>query len=433
MMRFRVPVGLFVTGVALVTSVAFNPASSTVMAADTNAYFDALITRAGFWKGYSFRPKPGHGPDSPYFTNQLEYRKLGGYQASNSAPKFVTYDETMDAARVAIPAFVQPGWSMVLASGMGASDTKFYPSPWSSGAFSAKGAQFRIDGEIMVLTEVDPSSASPRGVIVSRGQYGTKPTAHSAGAAVFMANNSLPQTVRVPLETVDGNNYVFTWDVMYASSFMGTGLAGNKSFQFSTGDDNVWWEVKTRMDGGSKTSKPAGFNKAAHVGGLDVRSYNRLGGNANWLLTDGNTLGPGVTANEPISPMEAHFLLHPNRWIRYWVVVDQRENDYDYIDLWAADEVENPRLILKRIPASTTAKDGNTIGKFWIEFNDSSSRLTEERVLNPRDMVAYVRNFAALTNIADVKPLLQRPVPGVVPGETSTGPGAPRNVRIFKN
>ena len=115
----------------------------TVIAADTNAYLDALITRSGFWKGYSFRPKPGYGPDSPYLTNQLEYKRDGGYQVSSSAPRFVTYDSTMDAAKVAIPAWVQPAWSMVLGSGMGASEASSYPSRWSSGSSVTSASRSR--------------------------------------------------------------------------------------------------------------------------------------------------------------------------------------------------------------------------------------------------------------------------------------------------
>ena len=416
-----------VTG--MLVSADFISISPTLSAADTNAYFDALITRPGFWKGYSLRPRPGFGAESPYFTNQLEYKKDGGYQASSSAPRYVTYDPAVDAAKVVIPAWIQPGYSLLLGTGLGAADTKFYPSEWT-GSFGSIGRQVKMDNEIMLITALDPNTVSPRGVMVSRGQYGTKPVAHAAGVPVYLGNNSLPHQVRLPLDTTDGNTYVFTWDVMYSSSYMNTGLAGNKTFQFSSGQDAIWWEVKTRMDGGSKISLPSGFSKATHVGGLDVRSYNRPGGDANWMLTDGTYLGPGVVGNQPVSPMESTFILYPNRWIRYWVVVEQRANDYDYIDLWAADEAQDPRLIYKRIPASTFSKGAPSINKFWLEFNDSSSRLPEERTIDFRDMVAYVRNFAALKNIGDVKPLLQRPAPGVLPGNTTVVPGAPKNVRI---
>ena len=113
-------------------------------------------------------------------------------------------------------------------------------------------------------------------------------------------------------------------------------------------------------------------------------------------------------------------------------MVDQRANDYDYIDLYAADEQTDPKLILKHIPASIPTKGGNSIRKFWLEFNDSAAILPDQRVTGGKDMVAYVRNFAALMNISDVKPLLQRPVPGLLPESTSTVPGAPKNVRIVR-
>jgi hypothetical protein len=432
-MRLRLPVAFFAVTVALLTTVGMNPASSTLMAADTNAYFDALIARTGFWKGYSLRPKPGFGIESPYYSKQLDSKNDGGYlRVSGTEPRFVTYDATIDAAKVVIPAWVQPGWTMTLGRPMSASDTKFYPSTWAT-SFGTVDRQIKIDNEVMLITGVDPSTVSPRGVLVSRGAYGTMPTSHGTTSPVYGASNSLPTQVRVPLGTEDGNTYIFTWDVMYTSSYVGTGLAGNKTFQFSSGQDAIWWEVKTRMDGGSDISKPAGFNRAVHVGGLDVRSYNRPGGDANWMLTDGSYLGPGVTENQPVAPMQSTFLLYPNRWIRYWVVVEQRANDYDYIDVWAADELTAPRQIYKRIPASTFNKGTPSINFFWLEFNDSQSRLPAGRTDDFADMVAYVRNFAALKNVSDVTPLLQRPVPGVLPGETSTAPGAPRNVRIVRS
>jgi hypothetical protein len=322
---------------------------------------------------------------------------------------------------------------MVIGSGMGATDTKFYPSPWTSGLYP-NGRQVRLDSEVMIITGTDADTVSPRGVTVSRAQYGTKAAAHAAGTALYLANNSLPHQVRLPLDTSDGNTYAFTWDVLYSSSFMNTGLEGNKTFQFSSGEDTIWWEVKTRMDGGSKISIPPTFDKSIHVGGMDVRSYNKPGGNANWSLTDGKFLGPGVLTAEPVSPMQTTWLLYPNRWIRYWVVVDQRANDYDYIDLYAADEQTGPVQIFKRIAVSTfTNRAGvSTINKFWLEFNDSMDRLPVERAASQADMVAYVRNFAAFRNIGDVTPLLQRPVAGVLPGNTTELPGAPKNVRIVR-
>jgi hypothetical protein len=57
---------------------------------------------------------------------------------------------------------------------------------------------------------------------------------------------------------------------------------------------------------------------------------------------------------------------------------------------------------------------GSTLGEriltFWVEFNTSTGPLQAGRLTNLRDLVAYMRNFAALRGVTDVAPLLQRPV-----------------------
>jgi len=426
MPRLRSTVVVTALALGMFVSARITPWTHDVTAAgETNAYFDALVSRAGFWKGYSLRPRPGEPISSPYYASQLDTPRNGGYQNSSNDPLFVTYDATMDAAKVVIPAWLQVGFSSTTLSAMTAADTKIYPTVYT-GSYGVVGRQIKVDTEVMLITAIDANTVSPRGLTVARGQYGTKPAAHVAGAALYVGNNSLPNQLRVPLNTEDGSTYVFTWDVFYTSSFVKTGLAGNKSFQFSSGGDGVWLEVKTRMDGGSQVTRPPGFNPLAHVGGLDVRSYNKLGGDANWSSTDGNLLGSSVAKNEPIEPINQRFVIHPDRWMRYWVQIDQRANDYDYFDMWVADEVQAPVQVYKRVPVSVRTKD-SSINKFWIEFNDSASRLPAERTTDFRDLVAYMRNFAALRNVGDIQPLLLRPVPGVVP---VAGPAPPGNVRV---
>jgi hypothetical protein len=244
-----------------------------------------------------------------------------------------------------------------------------------------------------------------------------------------VANNSLPNQLRVPLGTEDGNSYLFTWDAFFTSSWVGTGLAGNKTFQFTSGGDTIWYEVKTRMDGGSKNTKPANFDPLRSVGGVDVRAYLDVGGAATWTLADGYKLGPGPTNNTPVEAITHTFTIYPNRWTRYWVHLRQRANDYDYMDLWMADETQGPVLVYDRVPMSVRPPDFQ-VRKFWLEFNDSAARLTSGRLTDFRDLVAYVRNFAALKNPPeDVRSLLQLPLPGLVPLQ---GPSAPKNVRVIR-
>lgn len=419
-----------VTSAAVVGSLlsGFAPGVLPVAAqADANAYFNALVSRADLWKGFSLRPRAGEPVTSPYYANQLEIPRDGGYQHSNAAPKFVTFDARMDAAKVVIPAFAQPGFSATISHNLSSNETRVFPAVWS-GAYVV-GAQVKLDSEVMMITQADGGAVSPRGFTVDRARYGTSAAPHGAGTALYTANSSLPNQVRLPLDTQDGNTYIFTWDAMYTSSYLGTGLAGNKTFQFTSGGDKIWLEVKTRMDGGSSGTIPPGFDPRVHVGGIDVRSYNRVNGDANWMLTDGDSLGHGFTKNTPIEPITGRFTIHPNRWTRYWVQLQQRANDYDYFDLWVADEAQGPVHLYSRVPISVRPSDFS-VRRFWIEFNDSASRLPEGRTTDFRDLVAYVRNFAALRNAGDIKPLLLRPIPGVVP---QAGPSPPVNIRVVRS
>ena len=158
-----------------------------------------------------------------------------------------------------------------------------------------------------------------------------------------------------------------------------------------------------------------------------MRSYNELGGVANWLLTDGNALGPNVTSKEPLGP-RAEFCFAPNQWVRFFMFLRQRANDYDYVDMWMADETQNPVQVLMNVPISVRpdGRTPNSIAKFWLEFNTSDDNYY--RVDN-RPLVSYVRNFVALRDTADARSLLIRPVPGA---QAVSGPGAPRNVRIVQ-
>src|SRR5688500_3719500 len=68
-------------------------------------YFDSLVARPDFWKGYSLRPRVGDPKTSPYYENQYGRPKDGGYMSSNNADLYVTFDPVAEAAKVVIP-----GW-----------------------------------------------------------------------------------------------------------------------------------------------------------------------------------------------------------------------------------------------------------------------------------------------------------------------------------
>jgi hypothetical protein len=376
---------------------------------ERNAYYDYLVARPDFWKGYSLRPKAGEPITSPFYEKQLLHKKNGGYSFSDSAPLAVNYDATMDAAKIVIPAFYSGGWT--LARDVDATTTRLIPATWSS-AFT-NGRQVRIDNEVVLITAADASTVVPRGVTVQRGQYGTAAAAHATGAVWAMGVNSLPNGLRLPIQTENGHRYAFIWDVYYTDSYLNTGLTNHKAFQFSSkSESEQWLEIQTRFDGGSSSAgRHPDWNPAQHVAGVEIRGYNYVGGPTDYAESTGDQFGPNVTGKEPITPKVGAFNIAPNRWTRFVVTVDQQANDYDVMSFWVMDEVQAPVQIYKDLLVSVR---GSTLGEriltFWVEFNTSTGPLQAGRLTNLRDLVAYMRNFAALRGVTDVAPLLQRPV-----------------------
>jgi hypothetical protein len=211
--------------------------------------------------------------------------------------------------------------------------------------------------------------------------------------------------------------YLITWDAYWTDSYLSSGLANHKAFQLSTGStDSIWLEPQARYAGDFSTS----FNKSTDVASLTMRSYNALGGSATYSSNTKSMTGPNVTKLDPILPMQSQFIVKPNRWVRHWVRLDMRSNDYDYMDYWVADETRNAVQIYQGLQLTASM-----VNKFWIEFNTSTDRFVRG---NTRDLVAYVRNVVVLRNVpaADLPELLEPPV------GSNPGPPPPPNVKIVK-
>lgn len=399
-----------------------------------HAYFESLVSRADHWRSFSLRSAA-----------QLARPKDGGYANSNSGPLAVTYSpqtdpepNKQDAAKVVIPPFQEePVTKLASAvtstaltlpmSDLGGDVTKVTTS------FNAKGRQIKIGNEIIIIdTNVTPLDRSTGFVTVSqRGAYGTTAAAHSAGALVALGGNSLANQVRVPVDSHDGATWFFTWDAYFTDSYLDNGIGNFKAFQLSS-DESIWLEPQTHFDGGSP--RPAGYDPLAHVAVTGrIRSYNKLAGGAMYAANDENKvgyLGPGVTNNNPIQPNSSEFfLLHPNRWTRWWIRIEQRANDYDIMDAWMADEQNDAVQVYSAIPVSVRTRNGvDSINSFYVEFNTSTGVLAPGRTKDFRDLVAYVRNIAILRNPpADVSALLVRP------GATQAvpRPSPPQNLKIL--
>lgn len=386
--------------------------AATVLAqgTDANAYFDSLVARSEHWKSYSLRTP-----------QQMQSVRNGGYAFCNSCPQDITYSPAtdndphrQDAAKVVIPAFKAIAGS-VLTQPLSATDTTVHLAAVSAVYIDR---QLRIDDEIMTVpgtTRPLPFDRDARTVTVVRGQFGTRASSHENSSAVTLSANSIQNQIHLPLFTSDGHTYLFTWDVYYTDSWLNNGLANLKTFQFSSPSfpggkaNTVLFEVDNRFsDGRAYCTYAPQFDKRTDVSVVGFRSYNALGGDANWSDTDGNHMGPGVTTQNPACPVAGTFIVRPNRWTRYWVRVDQRANDYDYFDLWAADESTDPVKVYSRVPMSLRpmGNPANSIHMFWLEFNTSTNPYVRGSV---RDFVTYVRNFVALRDVTDVDSVLIRP------------------------
>lgn len=383
---------------------------------DQHAYFNSLVSRRDHWKSFSLRA-----------ADQVSSTRVGGYaQLRTGEVSGVTYDPAQDtdrhrqdATKVTIPAFIP---TTQLAQPVGSTDTTLtlvtaykpnYPP----------GRVIRVDSEVMTVV----SWLTDTTVSVARGAYGTSKAGHSGGASVMHSTNSLRTQIRLPLGTEDGHDYFFTWDSYWTDSYVGAGNFQHKIFQFSSGGkdgDTLWFEPHISYG----SSKHSCFDPGRHVGGIQVRSYNKLGGGADWSQTDGNLLGPRVTKENPVTPF-GHFCVEPNTWVRFFLRLRQRANDYDLVDLWASDERQDPVQVLTNIPVSVRPSGlyPNSIAKFWVEFNSSDD---EYMRIDGRDLVSYVRNFVALLDPSDVSALLVRPTPGAEP--TIVGPAPPYNLRIVR-
>jgi hypothetical protein len=410
--------------------------NSLLKAVGPHDYFDALVARPDFWKGYSLRPQTGEPITSPYYEKQLLRRADGGYAASNSAGLWITYDRTndfdphaQDAAKVVIPAFSSISSSIVLASDIDSTTEQFYLTGDNS-SYNSDGRTIMIDSEKM--TVFDPDGSGPLQAFnrttfllnVKRGQNGTAVASHSAGVGLRMSTNTVPNAVRLPLGTSDGHTYLFTWDGYWTDSYLNSGLSNHKAFNFIS--KGIWLEPNTSFAGGIGDAKVAGFSQTDSVAAFQTRSYHPIGGGSDWSSTGGNMAGPGVTATEPLSPQLAKFVYKPNRWVRFWYLIEQRANDYDYVSAWIADENNDPVQMYNHLPISvrTNSSPANSIEEFYLEFNTSTEDYTRG---NDRDFVSYVRNLAVLidppanispSRAAKLPPLggtIGRPVLGSVP------------------
>lgn len=325
--------------------------------------------------------------------NQINQFSQGGASSGNA------YDPVYNACRLTIPTWTNQIFILAAQCNPGDTSIRVNIIPPAQGAFT-NGKGVKIGTEQMIkdgqsINNGDGTFSFP----VTRGLYGPQLT-HAAGSNINIGTNSLPGQVRVPINTIanQSHRYVIAWDCRWSSLFATFPKlipAPQKSWQFAS--DGIWWESRMKYDGRT-TSVVPGFNPNLHVGAIDVRSYNQLGGTVPWanvppsqLLCSDIVCSPvRVTDNSPVQPMSGQFIIFPERWTRIWEEVETGVNNYTPISLWIADEVQNPVQIYDRIP-TTMRHDSNppfVIDQFYHEFNTSEDDLLRP---NGEDLQFWVR------------------------------------------
>lgn len=315
-------------------------------------YFNTLIARADCHSGWSLRPVEGQlvgageladliaaGCDTPHYEFQFEPKggtaidfgfRNGSSVTPNSSKYWITqsacstcgsglayladsFASPQEGAKVTIPAFYQT--QMTLAADISSSATTITLAG-TTGPTWGTGRGVKIDNEIILLTQTDPS-AGPL-VNVTRGAFGTTAAAHTTGAAIHTSTNSIgtdnyfviPIRATGPEET----SWLFTWDAWHSETWAGfTGLnPGFKEFQIVNYTDR-WYEVQQRFDecndGGTIVTAP-GCTPGTHIGSSGARAYQNL-------------MTP-FSQKYPLGPASTPFLLEHSKWIRYWIHVEQQ-------------------------------------------------------------------------------------------------------------
>lgn len=171
--------------------------------------------------------------------------------------------------------------------------------------------------------------------------------------------------LRPEFPRVTSGNLMFTWDVRWDPAFQANlgGIQTHKAFQMasSTTNDERRLELRTRFN----------FVSAPDLAELDIRRYNF-----------------GFSGDDT-PPTDVRFILQPDRWTRFWTLVDFTTNQFS---LWVADEQRQPVLVVDRL--QFTNFNGG-LDQFWYEFNSSQSRS------GGASLAIWTRNLVILRDVAD--------------------------------
>ncbi len=344
-----------------------------------NAYYDSLVLLPSLSKAYHFRSQ----------AQLLQYKVGAGTPEVNYLWPTDTDAHKQDAAKIVVPAF-EPFTRAGLAVALDASTIQVVLDTWTSEFVVNRAVKF--DSEVMKITAI---SSGTKTLTVQRAIAGTTAAPHAIGARITCGANGIQtgSQIRVPIDTVSGHTYLFTWDLYYTDSYMASGLKNHKAFQFSNSQDKFYLQPDMTYDGSTMTPT---FNPATDICAAAMFTSCTPGGSAIYANNGGAfKIGPGYTNNDPIKPQHAPFVVRPNRWTRMWMRLILNQNDYDLFDYWVADETRAAVQVYAAVPIT-----GSINAKFWIEFNTSQVYYRG----NIRPLVCYVRNFVMLKDPASLPP-----------------------------
>lgn len=371
----------------------------TVVVAGTgpHAYFDARVAQSECIHAWSLRPLEAQTTKATDCSQpRYRYQLRGGTQGYaeynnpvwgygiNYLPYLGQTDtdpQAQDAAKLTIPPWIWLGHTLTADVASTCAQTVMTLTDVTSTYQYPRNV--RIDSEWM---QVIPNGAntSANTLTVNRCLFGTSAAAHTAGTQVNISSNAVPTSLFLPINagqaTRDGYTYLVIVDMLYTDSWLCNGLTNHKTLQLSS-DTFTWFETGLLYR-----------CHATEIGDFNIRSYQNPNGPADWTLSNGNVMGPGTTANQPIAPQTNPFIVKPNRWYRHVYRIQQRANDYDLIDYWIVDENGGATQTHTLVPMSVRTV-ANTIYRFSMQFATSSA---DHRRPDDRTLVVYLRNAVIL-------------------------------------
>lgn len=189
----------------------------------------------------------------------------------------------------------------------------------------------------------------------------------------------------VPIDVSVGS-VLITWDHLWGREYLDPlGDARphkyhHKQWVVALPNERRFFEVKAFYD----------RKRASGAFPLGARSYGRLP--PDYRMVNG-TLAPAV----------ARFWARPDRWLRYWVLVEGIGDIAPRCSLWCADEARDAALLYGQVPIANRL--ATTISTLRCQFNSSQRRS------GGPDLVSYMRNVVVLRDVSfeDVKELLVKP------------------------